>query len=212
MTDVFVFGASGHAKVVIDVLRSRGEFRPAAVFDDDREKAGAAVLGVTVAGDRVVLESRRGELRHGIVAIGSNEARLQIADWLARKGFGFVVAAHSHAVIAGDARLGEGTVLMAGVVVNSDADIGRHVIVNTGASVDHDCVVEDGVHLAPGVRLCGGCRVGKGALVGVGAVLVPGVQVGAGAVVGAGSVIIEDLPAGARVAGNPARRLQGTND
>lgn len=43
--------------------------------------------------------------------------------------------------------------------------------------------------------------------VGGSAILLPGITIGAGAVIGAGSVVTRDVPSGARVAGNPARRL-----
>ena len=164
---VFVFGASGHAKVVLDILARTGA-GIALVLDDDPARAGQAVLGHRVAGGREALLARRAEAGRGMVAIGGNAPRLAVAQWLASQGFAFASAVHPAAVIGAEVRLGEGSVVMAGAVVNPDTAIGRHCIVNTGASIDHDCAVADGVHVAPGARLCGGVAVGEGAFVGRG--------------------------------------------
>ncbi len=205
---LFVFGASGHGKVVIDTLRRAG-YEVALLVDDDARRAGDTLLGHVVAGNREALLSARERAGSGIVAIGSNEARLAVAAWLRASSFGFCAVVDPSAVVSAAATIGAGTLVMAQAVVNADASVGEHVIVNTAATVDHDCVVGEGVHLAPGVHLCGEVRVGRGTFVGAGTVVVPGVRIGAGVVIGAGSTVLADVADGARVAGSPCRPLDG---
>lgn len=205
--EFFVFGASGHGKVVIDTLRRAGA-DVALLVDDAAACKGTFILGQIVAGGREVLLADKARVGRGIVAIGGNPARLAVAAWLREQGFAFGSAIDPSAVVSATARIGAGSLVMAQAAVLADARIGEHVIINTAASVDHDCVVEDGAHLAPGVRLCGGVRVGAGALVGAGSVVVPGIRIGAGAIVGAGSTVLADIPAGVRAAGSPCRVLE----
>ena len=205
---LFVFGASGHGKVVIDTLRRAG-YEVALLVDDDARRTGDVLLGHAVAGSRDALLSARTRAGCGIVAIGGNAARLAVADWLRASGFGFRAVVDPSAVVSAAATIGAGTLVMAQAVVNADASVGEHVIVNTAATVDHDCVVGDGVHLAPGVHLCGDVRVGRGTFIGAGTVVVPGVRIGAGVVIGAGSTVLADVADGARVAGSPCRPLDG---
>lgn len=204
---VFVFGASGHARVVIDILEAAGSAPIAFVVDDDPQRLGGALRGYPVIG-RDALLARRGEAGAGIVAIGANAARAAVAAWLAQQGLAAVSAIHPAAVIARDARIGAGSAVMAGAVVNPGAVVGSHVIINTGATVDHDCAVGDCAHIAPGCHLCGGVSVGAGAMLGAGTIVIPGVKIGADALIGAGSTVLKDVPAGARVAGSPCRPVE----
>lgn len=203
-TNVFIFGASGHAKVIIDILERMKGLRLAFVVDDSAVR-GAKLCGYPVIGGRDALLASRRKVRAGIVAIGDNGARARVAAWLAEHGFGAASAIHPVATIARGVEIGKGTAVMAGTVINSGTRIGSHVIINTGASVDHDCAIGDFAHVAPGCHLCGGVKVGASALLGVGTAVIPGITIGTHAVIGAGSTVLQDVPDGARVAGSPCR-------
>jgi sugar O-acyltransferase (sialic acid O-acetyltransferase NeuD family) len=202
---IFIFGASGHAKVVADCVERENRWRIAALVDDDPALWGEEVAGYTVRGGTGEVP---GLIAAGagrcIVAIGSNTARAAVAARLTGMGAVLVTSVHPAATVARSATLGGGTVLMAGAVVNSDSRVGENVIVNTGATVDHDCLIGDGVHIAPGAHICGGVTVGEGSLIGVGASVIPLRRVGRFATVGAGSAVISDVADGDTVAGVPA--------
>ena len=204
---MFLFGASGHAKVVIDAIERAGAGRVLYVCDDAPAKRGMTLLGYPVVGGRDELLARRNDSRTGVVSIGDNAIRATIADWLTEQGYELARVVHPGATIGRDVEIAEGTVIMAGCVVNSGARIGRNVIVNTGATVDHDCEVGDAAHIAPGSHLCGHVSVGSRTLIGAGTTLVPGVRVGSDAVIGAGSTVLTDIPDRVRAGGTPCRAL-----
>lgn len=203
---VFVFGASGHAKVVIDAIERGGRNQVLFLCDDAREKHGTQIMGYMVLG-RDELLARRHETKLGIVGIGENRIRQHVASWLVEQGCALTSVVHPAATIGRDVEIGDGTVIMAGCVVNTGARLGRNVIVNTGATVDHDCEVEDGVHIGPGSHLCGHVAIGAGTLVGAGTIIAPSIRVGASVVIGAGSTVLSDVPDDARVGGSPCRPL-----
>lgn len=205
---IFVFGASGHAKVVIDILETSGSAKIAFVVDDAEPLQGGVIMGHPIVARDALVVAKRDGVDAGIVAIGSNAARARVAAWLAERGFRAASAIHPAATIARAAKIGPGTAVMAGAVVNSDSIIGAHAIINTGATVDHDCAIGDYAHIAPGCHLCGGVSVGAGTMLGVGTMVIPGVRIGANAVIGAGSTVLKDIPDGARMAGSPCRPVQ----
>ncbi len=204
MREAWVIGAGGHAKVVIDALRASGEFTVAGVLDDDPGRFGTAVLGASVLGDATRESVERLGIGWAILAIGSNRARAEAAARLdGRVVWASVV--HPKAHIAPGARLGEGTLVLAGAIIQPDTTIGAHAILNTACSVDHDCVIGDFAHVAPGAHLAGGVQIGEGVLIGLGSSLLPGRAVGAWATVGAGCVVTRDIPPGVTARGIPAR-------
>jgi sugar O-acyltransferase (sialic acid O-acetyltransferase NeuD family) len=204
---IFVFGASGHAKVVIDIIERQGVYDIGFLIDDDPALKGRDFFGRKVLGGRgdlLDIRHKSGDME-GIVAIGSNTARGRVAAWLLGNGFRLVSAIHPSALLSRGVTVGCGTVLMAGTVVNADAVIGDNVIVNTGATIDHDCIIGNGVHIAPGVTLCGTVRIGDGTFVGAGTTIIPNITIGGDVVVGAGSTVVRDLPDGVQAMGTPAR-------
>jgi acetyltransferase EpsM len=203
---IVIFGAGGHAKVVLEAIRATQPNLLVTVLDDGQQPAGANLLGAPIVTGRDWLSAHWPDAQVAL-GIGNNAARQEIVDWLLTQARPLATVIHPAAVISPSARIGGGSFLAAGGVVNADAGIGEGVIINTGASVDHDCVVGSCAHIAPGARLCGGIRVGARALIGAGAVLIPGVSIGADAVVGAGSVVLNDVPAGSKVAGCPAEPI-----
>lgn len=181
-----IFGASGHAKVVIESLLSTDNTIDG-IFDDN--ELIESILGIRVLG--VLKQEHYNSISEIIVAIGDNRIREKIVQTLP---FQFGNAIHKTATISPYAKLGTGIAIMANTVVNADTVVGNHVVINTSASIDHDCVIGDFVHIAPNSTICGGINIGKGSLVGAGAVITPNIKVGAGVTIGAGAVITKDIP------------------
>lgn len=205
---IFIFGASGHGKAVADAARCQG-VDVMGFFDDAPATWGGNILEIPVLGGRDALLDwcREHAVDLGIVAIGDNRTRLEVARALRSLGLGMATIVHPKAVIAASACIGAGCVVMAGAVINADSAIGEQCIINTGACIDHDCCLGDAVHAAPGCTLCGGVAVGLETLIGAGATVIPDVSIGAHVVVGAGSTVIRDIPDLSKVAGCPSRPL-----
>ncbi len=209
---ILVYGASGHAKVVIDIVEHAGVDQIAFLIDDDPQIKGTRFFDYPVLGGMNDLDAW---LAHNpsigaIVAIGDNATRSRIAASLKQKGLTLASAVHPAACIGRDVAIGSGTVIMSGCAVNSDTIIGDDTIINTGSTVDHDCTVGDRVHIAPGCHLCGDVKIGAGSFLGAGSTVIPGVRIGANVFIGAGSTVLHDVADGARIAGSPARPLEGT--
>lgn len=204
---VFVFGASGHAKVVIDAIEKQGQYHIVFLVDDNPRVWKTDFYGYRVIGGKQELLSAHDGICGGIVAIGDNRARSSVASWLTENGVKLVSAVHPSAQLGRGVVMGSGTVVMAGAVVNSDTRIGNNVIVNTRSSIDHDCTIGDGVHIAPGATLCGTVSVGNGTFVGAGSTIIPNLTIGANVLVGAGAAVIRNIPDGSTALGVPSKTI-----
>ncbi len=211
MISVVGFGAGGHAKVVIEILRSMQEYEIAGLLDTRKELWGTIVLGVKVLGDdSMMAELKQRGIDHafiGVGTVGDAEARRLLYEKVSGFGFKIVPAIHVAASVSSTAKIGDGPTIMAGAIINADAMIGNNVIVNTGAIIEHDCVIGDHAHIATGARLAGGVHVGRGSHIGIGAVIRQEIRIGAGSIVGAGAVVVRDVRDATTVIGVPARVL-----
>lgn len=187
---MIIYGASGHGKVIEDILESMGEH--VSCFIDDNVNL-TSVHGISV------LHSYAPTAEPVVIAIGNNAVRKRIVKRLCAH---YGKAIHPNAIVSQRAKIGEGSVVMAGAIIQPDVVIGYHCIVNTGVSVDHECHIADYVHISPHATLCGNVAVGEGTWVGAGTTVIQGIHIGKWVVIGAGSVITTDIPDYALVLGN----------
>ena len=193
---MYLYGASGHAKVIIDILKSQGK-NILGLIDDN--PSINELLGYKVY-------HNLGNLSPLIISIGDNKIRKKIAERLS--SICFETAVHASAVLSDTCTIKEGTVVMQGAIIQSCSEIGRHCIINTGASVDHDCKIHDFVHISPHATLCGNVTIGEGTWVGAGAIVITGVKIGKWNIIGAGSVVTKDIPDHVLAIGNPCKVIK----
>jgi sugar O-acyltransferase (sialic acid O-acetyltransferase NeuD family) len=205
---VAVICGGGHAKVVLDILRSEGLHDVVGVIDDFLPEGHVVLEPFAVLGTLRDVQNvfAKHSVTAAVVALGDNRKRKCLVDSLTESlpSIKFVRAIHPRATIGSGVIIGDGTVVMAGAVINCVSRIERHCIVNTMASVDHDCRVEDYASLAPRATLCGAVHVGSLAAVCAGAVVVQRVKIGEGAILGAASHARHDIPSYTVQYGNPA--------
>lgn len=211
MKDILIFGASGHARVIIDVVEKERLYAVAGLVDETENRV-ETLLGYPVT--KSICELYDQGVRSGLIAVGDNWQRRKLAATILQRypDFEFVTAIHPSVNIGKSVLIGSGTVVMPGCSINSRAEIKSHCIVNTGANVDHDSIVEDFGSLAPGVTLGGNVRIGECTAVGLGSALIQKVNVGQHSIIGAGSVVVRSIPSHVIAYGNPCRIVRNRSE
>ncbi|MCB0452957.1 MAG: acetyltransferase [Aequorivita sp.] len=201
---MILFGASGHCKSVIDIAESIGEKIPI-IYDDNPKVEAICHIPVQKFKSEISGLKETGLKENWVISIGNNKNRKEVREKLSEK-FGLLI--HKTASISSWSAIGDGTVVMAKVVINASTKIGEHCIINSGAVIEHDCIVGDFAHISPNASLAGGVTIGEGTQIGIGACVLPEISIGKWATIGAGAVIIRDVPDGATVIGNPGRVIK----
>lgn len=195
-TRLGIFGAGGHAKVIVDAVKRQRVYEPTSFYDDEASRCGAEhYCGLTIRGnfDCMIQDLQSKYLDAAIIAIGNNEIRTELGEYILTNQLPLATVIDPHAVMSPTATIGCGTVIVGGAVINADVRIGAHVIINTAASVDHDCVIEDGVHIAPHATLCGNVRIGREALIGANATIIPNLEFPSFSTLAAGTTLTKSV-------------------
>jgi acetyltransferase EpsM len=195
-----IIGYGAHGRVVADIARAVGESVSGFIDDDP----GSAPANIQVEGPIEKAIPRFVAAHRFVVAIGDAGVRRSFAEMVLAAGGELAVLVHPSAVIAPDAKIGYGTVVMAGVIINPGTIIGRFAIINTGAIIDHDNIIEDNVQIAPGCTIAGRVTCRHDCFVGTGATVIPDMIIGEGAYVAAGATVIRPVKPHTLVAGCPA--------
>lgn len=200
MRKINLFGASGHAKVIIDIIESNG-FEVGYIFDDNTKVENFMGRKVHSVYNLELLNANP-----IIISIGDNKVRKAIHDKFQLNLAPPLI--HPSAIVSPSASIGNGTVIMPNAVVNAAASIGKNCIINTAAVVEHDCVVHDYVHMSPKASLAGGVTIKEGAHVGINATIIQSVCVGFWSTIGAGAVVTQDIPDHCTAVGIPAKPIK----
>lgn len=194
MEKILVLGNGGHAKSLIDSLEQTHRYEIAGYVVNDRESTDGRYP--FLGNDSQLEEIFRGGIKNAAVGVGflgRSDLREKLWRRLKEIGFSLPIICDSSAVLAENVKIGEGSFIGKGSILNVGAVVGNMCIVNTGAIVEHDCEVGDFSHISVGSVLCGNVKVGRTSFVGANATVIQGVSIGDKCVIGAGTTIRKDL-------------------
>lgn len=208
---VLIVGASGHAKVCIDIFEKEDKYEIVGLIDLPG-KVGTKFFNYEVLGSEEnipTLFEKFGECKI-FVAVGDAWLRHKISEKI--KGIisniDFISAIHPSAIIARGVKIGRGVAIMAGVVINSDCQIGDFAILNTNSSLDHDCILNEYGSMLPNSVTGGGVHVGAFSVISIGATVLHGVKIGDHSIIGAGAVLTKNCPDKTIMYGVPAKKIR----
>ena len=197
---LIIIGAGGHGRVCAEAASLSGYSEIA--FLDDKKVDGLPVVGTLNDIEKYICECCF------FVAIGDNFTRKRIMLSIKEMGGELTSIIHPFSSVSKSAEIGEGTVIMAGAVVQASAKVGDGVIINTCSAVDHDCVVGNWTHVAVGARLAGSVKVGESVFLGASCAVSNNLSITDNCIVGAGTAVICNINDSGTYVGVPARRIK----
>jgi sugar O-acyltransferase (sialic acid O-acetyltransferase NeuD family) len=195
MDKILLIGAGGHARSCIDVLEEENQFEIAGLIERG-ESISNNSLGYSVIGTDDDLKVLRKHYKNAIITVGqikSPKIRIKLYQLLKELDFTLPVIVSPHAYVSKHAQIGEGSIIMHGVIINANAKIGNNCIINNKSLIEHDAVIGDHCHIATGAILNGEVTVGYESFIGSGAITKQSIIIGNRCVIGAGAVIKTDI-------------------
>ena len=191
-------GASGGgALIVLDsLLRSKTQ-QPVAVFDQNAEFHGKAILGIPVVGDVEVMWEwiEGGRLDAVVIALNRNlKERKKVFDDLKAKGASFCNVVDATADIRSQVVIGEGNVILGSSYFGACTEIGDNNFVSSNVCLEHGNRMGSHCAFGPAVATSGNVSIGDGVRFGTGIFIEPGVNIGDNVVIASGSILRNDVP------------------
>lgn len=202
---LLIVGASGHGKVIADIALKLERYELISFLDDNI--TGEPIPGAKVIGKTSNIHEYVNEYEFAI-GIGNNEIRQNFFKRLFDLNARMPVLKHPSVILGEDIKIGEGTVLMAGVVINSSTNIGSGCIINTSSSIDHDCKIGDFSHISPGVHVAGNVFIDNLVWLGIGSIIKNNIKISSDTIIGAGTVVIDNINEPGVYVGVPAREIR----
>jgi sugar O-acyltransferase (sialic acid O-acetyltransferase NeuD family) len=211
MKSILIFGAGGHAKVIVDIIEKQGKYNIAGFVDNYCSK-NTVIMGYTVIGDDSSLKDivSSYEICGGVIGIGDNSIRSRVRDQIIKAipNFEFINCIHPKSILGKDVTLGDGNVVMAGAIINSSTKINNHCILNTNSSIDHDGLMSDFSSMAPNSTAGGSVIIGDYSAIGIGANIFDSIKIGCNCIVGGGSLVCNDTKDDSIYYGSPSKFIR----
>jgi sugar O-acyltransferase (sialic acid O-acetyltransferase NeuD family) len=215
MKNILIYGASGHAKMIVDVIEKNNSHNIVG-FIDTYKPIGHQLSDYKVIGHLEHLEQLTLDLNiEGIIiAIGDNFTRQKVANNIKSilPQIKFITLVHPTATLAEDISIEEGSVIMAKAVINSGAKVGKFCIINTASTLGHDSIMADFSSLASGVTIAGTVKIGFCSAICLRAIIIQNIEIGNNTVVGAGSLVLKSIGDLKTAFGNPIDIIKDRNE
>lgn len=213
---VVIFGGNDHSKVVFSEIIKLKKYNILGFVDDFSKKGGKIIsyknkdyfnLGTT---KNFIKQKNKKDNISGIIGIGLNYIRKKIVNEVLKldKNFKWEKIISKSCVLNGNLEIGEGSLIMSGVIINTQTKIGKHCIINTSSSIDHDNVFKDYSSCGPGVITGGNVTVGENSHLGIGAIIKNEIKIGKNTIIGGNSYVNKNCSNNSIYLGSPAKLIK----
>jgi sugar O-acyltransferase (sialic acid O-acetyltransferase NeuD family) len=193
--NIILIGAGGHALSCIDVIEQENKYSIHGLVGL-KDEVGKKISGYNVIATQDELVDLSKDFRYAFIAIGqikNVKLRIDLYESVLNTGFKIPSIISPQSFISRTVQIGEGTIIMNGVILNSGVRIGNNCIINSKALIEHGTQVADNCHISTGAILNGDCIVESKSFVGSGAIVKHGITIKAGSFVNMGKIITKNF-------------------
>jgi sugar O-acyltransferase (sialic acid O-acetyltransferase NeuD family) len=185
--DVILYSAGGHSKSVSEII-----YKLDLNIISYAEKSKSKWLKniPMISDDEIKNISNKAQIVIGLGGTNPKDLKKRINKINSISKFAKIASLiDPSALIAKDAKIEEGVVIMPGAIIRSGTTIKKYSIINSGAIIEHDCRIGIGTHVAPGAIILGSTICGNCCMIAAGSIITPGKNLQDYSFIKAGKVI-----------------------
>jgi len=193
--NIILIGAGGHALSCIDVIEQENKYNIHGLVGL-KDEVGKKISGYDVIATQDELVNLSKDFRYAFIAIGqikNVKLRIDLYESVLNTGFKIPSIISPQSFISRTVQIGEGTIIMNGVILNSGVRIGNNCIINSKALIEHGTQVADHCHISTGAILNGDCIVESKSFVGSGAIVKHGITIKSSSFVNMGKIVTKNF-------------------
>lgn len=202
---LLIIGAGGFGLELLQYVRDeidQGWPYDVVGFIDDSFELGTLIDSCPVVGSTLSPPEMEAEI---LVGVGDPEKRLNIYNWVLKRGLNLATLIHKTAYVAPTAKVKAGSIVAPNALIAAHATVGPNALLNVYSSIGHESSIGNSSVAAPYSAVLGRTQVGSGVLLAARATILPNLKVGDFAKVSAHSLVNREVGTRCLAVGNPAR-------
>ncbi|APG60119.1 NeuD/PglB/VioB family sugar acetyltransferase [Christiangramia salexigens] len=199
---VFLFGAGGHSRSVISLLRDQG-YDVLGIYDDAFDKAKEEFIHSVKILGKIENYNYPNKI---ILSIGDNHKR-EVIFRQKRDRIYMGNISHSRSFIDKSVILGRSNLIFGNTFINSNVEIADNNIINTGSIIEHEVIIGSNNHVSVGTIICGRSKIGDNCFLGAGSVINDSVSICNNVLIGSNSTVTRSIEEPGVYVGQPTRKI-----
>jgi sugar O-acyltransferase (sialic acid O-acetyltransferase NeuD family) len=177
--EIILVGSGGHALSCFDVLERENKYQIVGLVSPNGVTNNLLksfpILGTD--SDIPMLVTPNVNFLICVGQIKTPDPRINLYEKIISAGGRLPTIVSPLAHVSSHAKIGAGSIIMHGAIINAGVAVGENCIINTGAIIDHEVVVKSHSHISTGVILNGQVEIGMGSFIGSGSIIKHGVHI-----------------------------------
>ena len=173
MKSIYLFGGGPHLNSCIEILNQFKDFKIVGIVEINNKVKDIAKSKIPIINQHELNYKLKNLQAH--ISIGNykhRDLRKKIFNELIKKNIKMPHLISKYSYISKNSKIGDGSIIMNGCIINSNAVIGKNCIINTGSIIEHDTIIEDHCIVSPGTIINGSVKIGELSFIGSGSVIV----------------------------------------
>lgn len=195
MKRTYIFGNNSLAEILEYYLKERGVSVAGYTLNEEYIGVKRKQSEKLVAIEKLLEQYSPAELEVYVTIAykNMNQPRKKVFAFLKDKGITIGSYIHSSAVVASNAALGEGNIVLEGATIQPYVQLGDGNIIWNGVNISHHSVIGDFNYFAPGAVILGRTGIGSLNFLGANCTVSNDIHISEKCILGAGAYVSQDM-------------------